>query len=143
MAAKFEYSHIIDRPIDKVFHFMVDEHVRNHPRWDPDIELWLESGSSIKVGTMIGRRNKRSGTLVQGTMQVIEYEHNQAFGTIIHDGPNEMHGRITFEPVGDKQTRVTTFVEIPGMDESADKSFLLNRLERSARNQKQLIETEI
>jgi hypothetical protein len=38
---------------------------------------------------------------------------------------------------------ITTMIDIPGMDESMDKSFLTSRLERSAQNQKQLIESEV
>ena len=46
MALQFKSSQVIDRPIDKVFHFFAVEHVRNHPRWDSDIELWLNSDFS-------------------------------------------------------------------------------------------------
>lgn len=143
MAVKIDYSHVINRPIDQVFHFMVNEHVRNHPRWDPDIELWLDADEPIGPGTLIRRRNTRSGTPVEGTMEVVEYEPNRAFGTVIHDGPVKMLGRVTFEPAGDDRTMVTTFVDLPDMDESMDKSFLLSRLEASARKQKELIESEV
>ena len=59
MALQFESSEVIDRPIDKVFHFFAVEHVRNHPRWDSDIELWLDNDAPLTVGTVIHRRNKR------------------------------------------------------------------------------------
>ncbi|MFW9862808.1 MAG: hypothetical protein ACFFET_11025, partial [Candidatus Thorarchaeota archaeon] len=124
------------------FHFVAEQHVRNHPRWDPDIELSLESDGPIGVGTIIRRRNSRSGTPVEGTMEVVEFEPNRAMGTIIHDGPAEMRGLITFEAVGENQTTVTTVIDIPGMAESMDKSFITSRLERSGRNMKQLIESE-
>ena len=142
MAAQIRFSQVIDRPVTKVFHFVAEQHVRNHPRWDPDIELWLESDSPIRVGTIIKRRNSRSGTSVEGTMEVVEFEPNRAFGTVIHDGPAEMRGRITFEVINEYQTTVTTVIDIPGMDESMDKSFITSRLERSGRNMKQLIESE-
>lgn len=143
MAAKLQYSQVIDRPIGKVFRFIVDEHVHNHPRWDPDIEIWLDEEKPITVGTVIHRRNKRSGNPVEGTMEVVEYEPNRVFGTVIHDGPKKMIGRITFEPKNDDRTTVTTFIEIPDMDESMDKSFLMSRLEESGKLRKQLIESEV
>ena len=143
MTAHFKVTQVIDRPIDKVFHFYAAEHVRNHPRWDPDIELWLDSDAPIGVGTIIRRRNSRSGTPVDGTMEVVEFEPNRAFEMIIHDGPAVMRGRATFEAVGDHQTVLTETIEIPGMDESMDKSFLYSRLERSRRNMKQLMEAEL
>jgi len=143
MTAQIQYSQVIDRPVDKVFHFMAVEHVRNHPRWDPDIELWMDSDGPIGVGTVLRRRNKRSGTPVEGTMEIVEYEPNRAFGSVIHDGPVEIHGRITFEPAGDNGTTVTLFMVLPHMDVSMDKSFLLSRLEESAKIRKALIEAEI
>ncbi|MFW9788668.1 MAG: SRPBCC family protein [Candidatus Thorarchaeota archaeon] len=142
MPAQIRFSQIIDRPVTKVFHFVAEQHVRNHPRWDPDIELWLETDDPIEVGTIIHRRNSRSGTPIEGTMEVVEFDPNHAFGTVIHDGPAEMRGRITFEAISENQTTVTTVIDIPGMDESMDKSFITSRLERSGQNMKQLIESE-
>jgi len=143
MSAQIQHSQVINRPIAEVFHFFADEHVRNHPRWDPDIELEQISTGPIGVGTLIRRRNSRSGTPVEGTMEVVEYELNRALGMIIHDGPIEMRGRTTFEAVNDKQTRITTFIEFPGMDEIKNKEFLLSRLERSSKIRQELIEREI
>jgi hypothetical protein len=143
MSAHFQHSQVIDRPLAEVFHFYADEHVRNHPRWDPDIQLEQISAGPIGVGTIICRRNSRSGTPIEGTMEVVEYVPNQTIVMVIHDGPAEMRGRTTFEALSDNQTTITTFIELPGMDESMDKSFLLSRLDRSGRNMKQLIEAEI
>ena len=143
MSVKLQVSQVIDRPVAKVFHFLAREHVRNHPRWDPDIELEQVSEGPIGVGTVIRRRNSRSGTPVEGTMEVVEFEPNRVFGTVIHDGPVEMRGRTTFEPEGDDQTTITIIVDLPGMDESMDKSFLTSRMERSVQNMKRLIESEV
>jgi len=143
MPVQFEVSQVIDRPLEVVFDFIARQHVRNHPRWDPDIELEQISEGPMGVGTMIRRRNSRSGTMVEGTMEVVEFEPDRAPATIIHDGPVEMYGRITFEAVGEAQTRVTTFFEMPGMDESrVDRPFLMSRLEHSGRIRKELIESE-
>ena len=143
MSLHIEYSQVINRPVDKVFHFMAVEHVKNHPRWDSDIELWLESDEPIGVGTIIKRRNSRSGTPVEGTMEVTEYEHNRKITTLIHDGPAKMIGGLTFEPVGNDQTKVTTLIDLPGMDESMDTSFLMERLEEVAKIREELIEAEV
>ena len=143
MALQFESSEVIDRPIEKVFRFYAVEHVRNHPRWDPDIELWLDSDAPIGVGTVIRRRNKRSGTPVEGTMEVVEFVPNRALAMVIRDGPAEMRGRTTFESLNDSQTRITTIIDIPWMDEKADKAFMNSRLERSSRLRKQLMEAEL
>jgi hypothetical protein len=76
-------------------------------------------------------------------MEVVEFEPNRAFETLIHEGPVEMRGRTTFEPINDNQTKITVMVELPGMDESMDKSFLISRMERSVQNMKHLIESEV
>jgi len=139
---QFESSQVIDRSVDKVFRFFAVEHVRNHPRWDSDIELWLESDVPIGVGTVINRRNKRSGTPVEGTMEVVEFDPDRVIAMVIHDGPAVMYGRTTFEAISDHQTKLTTIIAIPGMDASTDKTFLNKKLEHAAQIRKQLIESE-
>ncbi len=76
-------------------------------------------------------------------MEVVEFEPHRVFGMVIHDGPAVMTGRTTFEDAGDNRTKISMVIEIPGMDEAADTSFLVSRLERSARTRKQLMEAEI
>ncbi|PKN88459.1 MAG: hypothetical protein CVU46_00810 [Chloroflexi bacterium HGW-Chloroflexi-8] len=142
MALQFESSQVIDRSVEKVFNFYAVNHVRNHPRWDSDIELWLDSDQPIGVGTIIRRRNKRSGTPVEGTMEVVEYVTNRVIAMVIHDGPAVMRGRTTFEAIGDNQTKITLILDIPGMDSSMDTTFLNNRLEHVGQIRKQLIESE-
>lgn len=143
MALQFESSQVIDRPIDKVFRFYAIEHVRNHPRWDSDIELWLDNTAPLAVGTVIHRRNKRSGKVVEGTMKVIEFEKNRMMAMEIHDGPAVMYGKTTFEALNENQTKLTTIIDIPWMDENADKTFLNSRLEHAAQIRKQLMESEL
>jgi hypothetical protein len=143
MTLQLETTEVIDRPIDKVFQFYAVEHVRNHPRWDPDIELWLDSDQTIGVGTIIHRRNSRSGVPIQGTMEVTEFESNRVLAITIQDGSAVMHGRTVFEAIGDSQTRITIKIDIPGLDASTDTAFLYSRMERSARIRKELMEAEI
>ena len=136
-------SQVIDRPVAEVFHFFAHDHVRNHPRWDPQMELEQVSDGPIGVGTMIRRRHTHGGTPVEGTMEVVEYEPDRAFGMVVHDGPVEMRGRVTFEAEGQDRTTLTFNLEMPGMDESMDTSLLTSAIERSARNIKHLIESEV
>ena len=77
MTAIIQVSQVINRPVDEVFHFYARDHVRNHPRWDPDMELERISPGPFGVGTVIRRRNSRSGTPVEGTMEVVEFEPNR------------------------------------------------------------------
>ena len=140
MAVRIEVSEEIDRPVPIVFEFFADDHVRNHPRWDPDIELWRDSDEPIGLGTIIQRRNSRSGTPVKGTMEVVEYEPNRAFGVVIREGPMETHGRATFEETSEGRTRLTVAADFP-IDESM-KDRITGLMHRSVRNIKELIEAE-
>ena len=140
MAVRIEVSEEIDRPVPVVFNFFADDQVRNHPRWDPDIELWRTSDEPLGLGTIIQRRNSRSGTPVEGTMEVVEYEPNRAFGTVTRDGPMEIPGRATFEEISEGRTRLTITAEMP-IDESM-KDRITALMQRSIRNIKELIEAE-
>jgi hypothetical protein len=139
MTFSIEESELIEQPVDKVFHFYADEHVKNHPRWDPNIELWLEDDEPIRVGTVIRRRNSRSGTPVEGTMEVTEFERDQAMAVVIHDGPMRVTGRATFDAVGPAATKLTIRAEFPLEDSM--KSMLSSALQRSLANMKRMIET--
>ena len=142
MPVKVQLSQVIKRPVEDVFHFFAEEHVRNHPRWDPFMRLEQVSDGPIGVGTIIKRINSRSGTPVEGTMEVVEFEPNRAIGMIIHDGPVEMRGRTTFEAVSDGQTTFTINVEIPSMDESME-GMIRGAIQKSLQNIKQLVESDV
>ena len=140
MAVRIEVSEEIDRPVGVVFKFYADDHVRNHPRWDPDIELWRNSDEPIGLGTIIQRRNSRFGAPVEGTMEVVEYEPNRAFGVLIREGSMEIDGRASFEEVREGRTRLTVVAEMP-IDESM-KERISALMQRSVRNIKELVEAE-
>jgi uncharacterized membrane protein len=142
MSVKVQVSEVIEKPVAEVFRFQAIEHVRNHPRWDPFMRLEQVSDGPIGVGTMIKRINSRSGTPVEGTMEVVEFEPNRAIGMIVHDGPVEMRGRTTFEAVSDGQATLTINVEIPSMDESMG-GMITTAIQKSLQNIKQLIESEV
>jgi hypothetical protein len=75
-------------------------------------------------------------------MEVVEFEPNRAFGVVIHDGPSETHGRATFEAESQERTTLTIRAEFTDMDESLE-SWITGLVERSARNIKHLIESEV
>ena len=142
MSLRVEVSKVIDRPVAEVFHFYAHEHVRNHPRWDPDMQLEQVSDGPIGVGTIIRRRNTHSGTPVEGTMEVVEFEPNRTMGVVIHDGPTVTRGRATFKAESQERTTLTISAEFADMDESME-SLITSLMERSARNIKHLIESEV
>lgn len=132
---------ILDRPVADVWRWYAVEHVRNHPRWDRDMELQQLSDGPMGLGTRIRRRNVRWGTPVEGEMEVVEWEPERTFGLLIRDANMEMHGRAMFEPLGPDRTRLRVITDIPGLDETkAD--FLSSMMERSIGNVKSLLESE-
>jgi len=122
-----EVSGDIDRPRQVVFRFYADEHVQNHPRWDPDIDLWMDQDAPIRVGTIIRRRNRRWGTPIEGAM-------------VTREGAMEIHGRAVFDDSGEGGTRLTISADMP-IDESM-RDAVTGMIERSLQNIKQLVEAE-
>ena len=59
---KIAVSTVINRPVADVWRWYAVEHVRNHPRWDPDMEL--EQISEGPIGTRIRRRNRHGRRLL-------------------------------------------------------------------------------
>jgi uncharacterized protein YndB with AHSA1/START domain len=133
---KLEISQVIDRPPAEVFRFIATDHVVNHPRWDPFMQLEQLSEGPIGVGTVIRRRSSRSGAVVEGTMEVVEYEPDRLFGLLIRDGSLVMHSRLRFEPVGERSTRITGSLDVPAMEAPMDP----RPIEGSLRRMKELIE---
>ena len=142
MPVKVQLSQVIKRPFGEVFRFFAHEHVRNHPRWDPYIQLEKVSSGPMGVGIVIRRINTRSGKPVEGTMEVVEFEPDRAIGMITHDGPVEIHGRATFEAVGEDQTILALHVEIPDMDKSME-SMMTSAIQKGYKTIKRLIESEV
>jgi hypothetical protein len=139
---RVEVSVVIDRAVADVFRFVAHDHVRNHPRWDPDMQLEQVSEGSIGAGTIIRRRHTHSGSPVEGTMEVVEYEPDRAFGGVIREGATETRGRMTFAAESGHRTVLTISVDVPGMDESMDARRLTSLIERSAGNIKRLVESD-
>jgi uncharacterized protein YndB with AHSA1/START domain len=135
---KLELSQVIDRPPAEVFRFIATNHVQNHPRWDPKMELRQLTEGPIGVGTVIHRRHTHTGAPVEGTMEVVEFTTPQLFGLVIRDGPVEMRSRVTFEPNGQNATLITASLDIPTMAEPMDPAPIQHSLLRM----KELIETD-
>ncbi|WP_416840328.1 SRPBCC family protein [Haloferax sp. DFSO52] len=135
-----EFSQVIGRPVSDVFHFVADQHVQNHPRWDPDIELELETPGPLGVGTLIRRRNIRYETPVEGTMEIVEFEPNESMGTVIKEGGFEMSGRVTFEALGPSKTRLTRSATVP---ESIDSELIHQQMEQTSYRIEELFESAL
>lgn len=142
MSRTIQVSKGIDRPAAEVFRFCAREHVRNHPRWDPDMHLEQVSPGPIGVGTIIRRRVTRSGNPVEGTMEIVEFEPNRAFRAVIRDGRTETRGGMTFEAESPERTKLTLHAEFVDMDESLE-GRITGLMERSARNIKHLLESDV
>ena len=139
---KVQVSIEIDRPVADVWRFWAVEHVRNHPRWDPDVELEQISEGSMGIGTKIRRRNTRWGTPVEGEMEVVEFDHEHAIAFSVQDANMDMHGRATFEAKGPERTLLTVTTDIPGVDDPSANELITKGMQRSIGNVKALVEAE-
>ena len=144
MAIHVEVSVVVDRTLENVFRIFAIEHVQNHPRWDSNIQLEQMTEGDIGVGTMIKRINTRSGSPVEGTMEVVEYELNKSFGIFTKDGPSvEMKSRAEFEAINSNQTRMTLEMDAFGLDEIADEEMMTKQMQTAVENHKCFIEAEV
>jgi hypothetical protein len=141
MSVKAQASGVIDHPVHMVFQFHAVEHVQNHPRWDPDIQLDDLADGPMGVGKMIKRINSRSGKPVEGRMEVTEFEHDQAVTMIIYDGPVKMIARATYEAANEDRTLLTFNIEFPDLDEM-DTNMLVSGMRQSIQNINQLLMSE-
>lgn len=139
---RLQASAVIERPPSAVWQFFAVNHVVNHPRWDPAIELEQVSDGPLRLGTLIRRRNTRSGTAVDGTMEVVEFEPERSLKMLIQEGPAQMHGFADFEAEGSERTRLTIGADIPWLEESAASESLSGEIQRSADRIKSMVEAE-
>ena len=136
-----EVSTVINKPVATVWEFYAVNHVENHPRWDPTLELEATSDDPVGLGTVIKRRVTRFGKTTEGTMEIIEFEPEKAFRVRTQDGPMTINGWVLFESVSEKETRISLGGEFPGMGDSMEAN-IRPMMELSAANIKALIESE-
>lgn len=108
---KLELSESIDRSPTDVFRFVATDHVKNHPRWDPQMSLMQETPGPIGVGTRIHRTRTRGESRVEGEMEITEYDPNRRMRGVIRDGPIELHSLMTVMPEGAAASRLTFTIE--------------------------------
>lgn len=131
----------IDRPVADVWRWYAVEHVRNHPRWDPDMELEQVTAGPIGLGTRIRRRNTRWGAPVEGEMEITEWDPERVLGTHIRDANMEIVGRATLESASAHETLLTIGIDVPGLDDSRA-AVMRERLNRTVDSIKTLVEAE-
>ena len=138
---KVVVSTVIDRPVADVWRWFAVDHVRNHPRWDPDMELAQITDGPLGLGSRIRRRNRHFDEPVEGEMEIVEWVPEQVMGTRIRDATMDTYGRATLEAMEPNRTRLTIEADSPGTDEAtADRIRPL--VERSARNIGHLMESD-
>ena len=139
---EIQVSKEIHRPVADVWRFYAVEHVRNHPRWDPDMHLEQLSEGPIGVGTRIRRVNTRWGQPVEGEMEIVGFEPERAMSALIHDSNMDIQGTATFEPRGAEGTLLTMSIDVPGLDDPKKVEFMRSMMQRSVDNMKALMEGE-
>jgi polyketide cyclase/dehydrase/lipid transport protein len=131
----------IHRPVADVWRWYAVDHVRNHPRWDPDMTLDQVTPGPLGPGARIRRRNTRWGTPIEGEMEITEWQPERLLGTHIRDANMEIGGLATLEPVSPNETLLTITIDVPGLD-AAKAAVMRERMHRTADNIKRLIESD-
>ena len=132
---------IIERPLDAVWDFCILHHIENHPRWDPSVELEVDSDDPIRVGSVITRRTTRFGTTTEGTMEITELEPMRIMRVVTQDGPMRIDGWMLFEAIDEGTTRFTRGGDFPDItDEQA--VTIRKMMQETGGTIKKLVETE-
>ncbi len=130
----------IERPVEVVWEFIGVHHTENHPRWDPTLELWNDSGRPITAGTVLRRRTTRFGRTVDGTQEITEFTPMQALRTHTTDGDTEFDGFMEVRPDGDS-TVLTIGLEADWLEPEMAATFS-EMMKGSVDGIKRLIESE-
>jgi uncharacterized membrane protein len=99
--AHAEESITIDRPVDEVFHFVLDG--MNNPRWRPAvIDIQQVPGKPEGVGAVYKQGLKGpGGRRIDGDYEIVELRPNELIEFHVIAGPARPTGTYRFEPVGD------------------------------------------
>ena len=84
--SKFRLGELAPRNIDLEYWSVLYERLKSHVK--KGFYMDVSSDIPIGVGTIIRRRNSRSGKPGEGTMEVVEFEPNRVFELVIH---GDMH----------------------------------------------------
>ena len=140
---KLEASVEIERPISEVWEWYAVDHVRNHPRWNPDLELEQISDGPMGLGTKIRRRSTMGETPVEGEMEITEWEPPNVMAGSIRDGDVQTVGQATLEERGPAGTFLTISADMPWLDDLERAGFIQSMMERSVANMKRMMEMEL
>lgn len=138
-----QMSVLIDRPVADVWRFYATDHARNHPRWDPDIQLDPADDRPLGLGSVLLRHSTRSGTLVEGTMEVARFDPESCLAMRVTEGPVAMDSFAYFVAPDPHHTLLTLGADIPWLEESSTSTFLRDLLRRNIGTLKALAEADI
>jgi len=135
---RLDVSESIQRPPADVFRFVATDHVKNHPRWDPEMSLVQETPGPIGVGTRIRRVRTRGEARIEGEMEITEYNPDRTMGAVIRDGPMKLRSWMTATSEGPTASRLTFTVE----SDDAPVDMLEEPIKGSLRRIKEMVEGE-
>ncbi len=102
--AHAEGNVVIDRPIQKVFDFVLDG--KNNPRWRSSVlDIKLAPGKTLGVGAVFKQGLKGPGGRVDGDYELAEVKPNELIKFQVIAGPARPTGIFKFESNG-KSTKV-------------------------------------
>ena len=137
---EFHFNEKIERPVSEVFTFYADDHLTNHPRWDPAMELTQTTEGPVEVGTSFDRHHTHFGRPVDGSMRVTRFDRDQSFSLTVDDGFGEWFLHLTFKPDGESATGVSLVADMPHLDDSYDTTRAEEIVERWLGGSKRLLE---
>jgi uncharacterized membrane protein len=107
--AHAEENITIDRPIQKVFDFVLDG--KNNPRWRSSVlDIKLMPGKPLGLGAVFKQGLKGPGGRIDGDYELVEVKPNELIKFQVIAGPARPTGTFQFEANG-KSTRVSFIMD--------------------------------
>ena len=89
---------VINRPLDEVFDFVVDE--RNEPRYNPNmLRAEKTSDGPVGLGTRFSAETRTYGRPAALTLAITGYERPRRYALMTHLDRMDIQGDVTFAPV--------------------------------------------
>ncbi len=112
MAATYEHTVEIERPVDEVFEYVTD--AGNYPRWQPSlVAVRPRSERRLTVGSAVTETRRFLGREMETTWTCTEHEPCTRSTIETDDGPVPFRGTFLLEPAAEG-TRFTWVVEVRG-----------------------------
>ena len=107
-------SRKIDRPPEDVWRYIAEDHLENHPKWDPGITKLEQKGTgALGVGQKLDLVRKDMGRVIPMELEFTSWDPNRKLGFEVEAKQMHMNASVDLVPEGGA-TQLTLSVDAEG-----------------------------